>query len=67
MATHSSILAWRIQWTEEPGKLTVHGVTKSPTRLTDFAFTVCPALARQPRTLTFKTNQLFPSPKDNGL
>ena len=21
MATHSSILAWRIQWTEEPGKL----------------------------------------------
>ena len=21
MATHSSILAWRIQWTEEPGRL----------------------------------------------
>ena len=21
MATHSSILAWRIQWTEEPGSL----------------------------------------------
>ena len=21
MATHSSILAWRIQWTEKPGKL----------------------------------------------
>ena len=21
MATHSSILAWKIQWTEEPGKL----------------------------------------------
>ena len=21
MATHSSILAWEIQWTEEPGKL----------------------------------------------
>ena len=21
MATHSSILAWRIQWTEEPGEL----------------------------------------------
>ena len=21
MATHSSILAWRIQWTEEPGGL----------------------------------------------
>ena len=25
MATHSSILAWRISWTEEPGRL-VHGV-----------------------------------------
>ena len=25
MATHSSILAWRISWTEEPGEL-VHGV-----------------------------------------
>ena len=29
-ATHSSILAWRIPWTEEPGRLhTVHAVTKS--------------------------------------
>ena len=27
MATHSSILAWRIPWTEEPGGL--HGITKS--------------------------------------
>ena len=27
MATHASILAWRIPWTEEPGA-TVHGVTK---------------------------------------
>jgi len=30
-ATYSTILAWRIPWTEEPGKLTVHGVAKSPT------------------------------------
>ena len=29
MATHSSILAWKIPWTEEPGRLTVHGITKS--------------------------------------
>ena len=28
MATHSSILAWEISWTEEPGGL-VHGVSKS--------------------------------------
>ena len=33
MATHSSILAWRILWTEEPGWTTVHGVTKNQTRL----------------------------------
>ena len=31
MATHSSILAWRIPWTEEPGGVTVHGVAKSRT------------------------------------
>ena len=32
MATHSSILAWRIPWTEEPGGLcTAHRVTKSQT------------------------------------
>ena len=29
MATHSSVLAWKIPWTEEPGGLTVHGVTES--------------------------------------
>ena len=29
MANHSSILAWEIPWTEEPGRLhTVHGVAK---------------------------------------
>ena len=32
MATHSSILAWRIPWTEEPGRLhTVHRVAESDT------------------------------------
>ena len=28
MATHPSILAWEIPWTEEPGGATVHGVTR---------------------------------------
>ena len=33
MVTHSSILAWKISWTEEPGGLhTTHGVIKSWTR-----------------------------------
>ena len=36
MATHSSTLAWKIPWTEEPGGLVIHGVTKSQTRLRDF-------------------------------
>ena len=40
MATHSSILAWKISWMEEPGRLqTVHGVAKSQTQLSDFTFT----------------------------
>ena len=35
MATHSSILAWRIPWTEEPGGLQSTGSQKSQTRLSD--------------------------------
>ena len=29
MANHSSILAWKIPWTEEPGGAAAHGITKS--------------------------------------
>ena len=28
MAPHSSTLAWKIPWTEEPGRLAAHGVAK---------------------------------------
>ena len=35
MAPHSNILAWRIPWTEEPGKHGVHGVAEGWTRLSD--------------------------------
>ena len=35
MATHSSILAWKIPSTEEPGGLQSHGVAKSQTQLSD--------------------------------
>ena len=31
MATHSSILAWEITWTEEAGGLIIHAVAKSQT------------------------------------
>ena len=37
MAPHSSTLAWKIPWTEEPGRL--RGVAKNRTRLSDFPFT----------------------------
>ena len=51
MATHSSILDWKIPWTEAPGRLhTVHGVAKSPTRLSDFTFT----LNKQNNLILFK-------------
>ena len=35
IAIHSSILAWRISWTEEPGGLQSMGVMKSWTQLSD--------------------------------
>ena len=38
MATHSSTLAWKIPWMEEPGRLQSVGVTRSWTRLNDFTF-----------------------------
>ena len=31
MATHSSVLAWRISWTEEPGGLQSMGLQESDT------------------------------------
>ena len=35
MTTHSSVLAWEIPWTEEPGGLQPMGLQKSRTRLSD--------------------------------
>ena len=37
LATHSSILAWRISWTEESDRLQSMGL-QSWTRLSDFTF-----------------------------
>ena len=36
MTTHSSTLAWKIPWNEEPGRLQSHGVAKSRTWLSNF-------------------------------
>ena len=38
MAPHSSTLAWKIPWVEEPGGLQSMGVAKSRTQLSDFTF-----------------------------
>ena len=37
MATHSSVLAWRIPMDREAREATVHGVAKSRTKLSDSA------------------------------
>ena len=51
MAPHSSTLAWKIPWTEEPGRLQSMGVAKSPTRLSDFTFTShCHAVEKEMAT-----------------
>ena len=52
-ATHCSLLAWRIPWTEEPGGATVHGVTKSWTWLSDFHFLSPPSGERGPLAALF--------------
>ena len=39
MATHSSILAWRIPVDRGAWQAAVHGVAKSQTRLSNFTFT----------------------------
>ena len=39
MAAHSSTLAWKIPWVEEPGRLQSIGVMKSRAPLSNFTFT----------------------------
>ena len=60
MATHSSILAWRIPWTEEPGGLRSMGsqrVGHELKRLT-LLFTCTIALVSQARKVMLKTLQV---------
>ena len=39
MAPHSSTLAWKVPWTEEPGRLQSMGSLRGRTRLSNFTFT----------------------------
>ena len=61
MVTHSSILAWRIPWTEEPDRLQSM-IAKSRTRLSDFTITIQSYLRKlgksQINSLTFRLKQL---------
>ena len=38
LATHSSILAWRVPWTEEPGRLQTTGSQRVGHKLSGFHF-----------------------------
>ena len=38
MATHSSILAWRIPWTEEPGRMQSMGLQRTQHKSATFTF-----------------------------
>ena len=66
METHSSILAWKIPWTEEPGtRVAVHRVLKSETQLNPLSLSSvtqsCPTL--QPQELghpNFLVHHQFP-------
>ena len=42
MATHSSIFAWKIPWTQEPGGATTHRASKNQTGLSTSAFLTFP-------------------------
>ena len=51
MAPHSSTLAWKIPWTEEPGRLQSMGSRRVWTRLSNFPFTFhFPALEKEMAT-----------------
>ena len=40
MATHSSIIVWKISWAEMPGGLQSIGLQKSQTRLSDLVYLI---------------------------
>ena len=56
MATHSSILAWRIPWTEEPGGL--QSMRSKESHTTEWLALVCSSITKkkQNKTLNFEWN-----------
>ena len=63
MAPHSSTLAWRIPWTEEPGGLQSMGLQQ----LSDFTFTFhFPALEREMATQSSVPAWRIPGTGESG-
>ena len=63
MTTHSSILAWRIPWTEEPGGLQSMG-SQSQTRLSDFHFSLSTKCLSWDKPLDFTVSLPPPGESD---
>ena len=63
-ATHSSILAWRPPWTEEP---TVHWVTKSRTKLKHLSMQAPTCTSKHTHTQTPKAGVLVVVPKKESI
>ena len=59
IATCSSILAWKIPWTEEPGMLQYRGITKSQTRLSNWTVTLTPSVYSSPLSFSRPLFLLF--------
>ena len=66
MATHSSILAWKMPWTEEPGRLWSTGL-QGQTRLSNFSFTFhFPALEKAMATRSSVPSWRIPGTAEPG-
>ena len=65
MATHSSILAWRISWTEEAGDLSVHGVAKSQTQLSNWHMWTHNIHSKNHACLSQKCSRVKKPPKED--
>ena len=71
MATHSSILAWRLSWTEEPAGLQSTG-SQGWTRLSDFTFFLSYKIKRAIIRTAITSNQIkkqniIDPPEDHSL
>ena len=61
MATHSSVIAWKILWTEEPGRLFSSWVHNSQSRLSTHARTHTRKMAISDGSLLFSVTQSCPT------